>query len=108
MKTIFETGATSHAINDLVLFTDNTKELADIRDEIYLDIINAGWFGTGKKFERFNPLLISAIRRYIAEFPEWIDHRHITLGNLTIDQQNEFCQLYVNYFEIWKKENSNY
>lgn len=30
MKTIYETGATSHAVNDLILYTDNTRELAEL------------------------------------------------------------------------------
>jgi hypothetical protein len=34
-KVIYETGATSHAVNDLVLFTDDTRELAELRDTIY-------------------------------------------------------------------------
>lgn len=31
--TTYETGATSHAVNDLILFTDNTRELAELRSD---------------------------------------------------------------------------
>jgi hypothetical protein len=130
----YETGATSHAINDLILFADNTRELVKIRDEIYMqgvkpvdnDIIKShlsGYFGNGEVSGysgsiqqrvkgilkmRFNRLFYEAIDMYKKEFP---DNHYQTRGNvgdnvISYDEQEEFCQLYADDFDNWKLENS--
>lgn len=38
-QTIFETCATNAAVNDLVLFTDTSRELVELRDSIYNEFI---------------------------------------------------------------------
>lgn len=132
METKYETGATSHAINDLILFADNTRELAQLRDSIYMqgvqpgdgDIIKShltGFFGNGEITgyagtiqervkgilkKRFNKLFYEAVERYKKEFPD--DH-YQTRGNIgdnviSYDQQEEFCQLYADDFDNWKRE----
>lgn len=132
MKTKFETGASTHAINDLILFAENTKKLAVLRDEIYMqgvkpsdnDIIKchlSGFFGNGEcpgypgpirdrvkgiLQKRFNRLFCETLEAYKKEFP---DNHYQSRGNIgdnviTYDEQEEFCQLYANDFENWKKE----
>jgi hypothetical protein len=99
---IFETGATDHPVNDLILFTDNTRELAELRDLIFQTWVDFGNFGTSPHYERFIKLFNKAKNRYITEFPCFDDHKHISLMNG--DQIREFCQLYVNDFNNWKEE----
>jgi hypothetical protein len=94
MKQKYETGATSHAVNDLILFTDNTRELAHSRDIIYNQIrvaqIKPAWF-------HFKSLLTLATNSYINKFP---DHWATTI--MSEKQKKEFCQLYANDFDSWK------
>jgi hypothetical protein len=92
---IFETGAKTQEVNNLILFADNTEKLAKIRDEIYMQAINptdndilkshlSGFFGNGecpgyagtisKRVERilsmrFNRLFYEALGAYKREFP---------------------------------------
>lgn len=134
MKTTYETGATTHAINDLILFADNTPKLAKIRDEIYMqgvkpsdnDIIKShlsGFFGNGECLgyagsindrvknilnKRFNRLFYETIEAYKMEFP---NSHYQTRGNIgenviSFDEQEEFCWLYSNDFENWKSANN--
>lgn len=108
-KVIFETGATSHAVNELILYTDQTKELADRRDNIYKAYL-PGVERTKKlinptksmKYEFINILLYRAMNKYLDEFPNHEDHQHIE--KMTVEQQDEFAQLYAEDFENWKFE----
>lgn len=97
-QTIYETGATSHAVNDLILFTDNTAKLAQQRDIIYLSIVECGKEAEGWTPRVFTPLLNWSIRQYELEIGEAMD--------LTDVEKIEFCTLYANDFENWKKENN--
>lgn len=84
----YETGATSHAVNDLILFTDNTRELAELRDKIYQrafdrnDIVAAKFnvlgntAGINSLTAAFSQLLIAAQRVYCKTFPK--NHKHIS------------------------------
>lgn len=102
-KVIFETGATSHAVNDLILFTDNTKELASLRDKLYQDWAETGNFGTSRLYERFISLFNAACKAYNKEFKhDPISCQHI--NSLKNAGCIEYCQLYVNDFETWKSE----
>lgn len=110
---LYETGATSHAVNDLILFTDNTRELAELRDKIYSDYKE----GTTIPLWQFrNKLFPLSVALYKKEFPNFYDHQHIVSeaethgihkGTFTVEQMEEFCRLYVNDFENWKRENLN-
>lgn len=121
MKTIYETGATSHAVNDLILFTDNTRELAELRDEIYrrtitpisqYDQIYLAATGKADSYAAsltesfvmaFYNLLKKAVAAYKHEFrhdPE--SYAHIT--RLTGEQQYEYCRLYAEDFDNWRRE----
>lgn len=123
MTTTYETGASSHAVNDLILFTENTRELAELRDEMFAKL--------GKKLAKssaaightyFHPLLRAATRKYAKEFPNRDDNKHIvawyvfeydekgvkrynTYDGLSGEQCNEYCRLYALDFELWKQEN---
>lgn len=92
----YETGATSHAVNDLILFTDNTPVLVAIRDGIYQVM-------TVIPYVSLEPLLQNAIRVYSEEFGINESSRHIRLMNL--EKRQEYCTLYEKGFENWKKEN---
>jgi len=96
-KVIFETGATSHAVNDLILFTDTTKELTHSRDIIYTQLISAN---IKPKWYHFRVLLTLSVNSYIDAFP--ISHWETT--TMSEYEKKEFCQLYANDFETWKSE----
>lgn len=99
----FETGASTHAVNDLILFTDNTKELAAIRDAIYTDWAKTGNFGTARLYERFIPLFQAAQKSYKKEFAHSpYSYHHIAL--MTHNECVEYCNLYVLDFNNWKQE----
>lgn len=98
--TKFETGATSHAVNDLILFTDNTRELAEKRDSIYQTMVD---FKMEPRPDKFKSLFKSAIISYARELGD-DNSRHIMSIRMDGPQYNEFCQLYVNDFENWKSE----
>ena len=98
--TKYETGATTHAVNDLILFTDNTRQTADLRDSIYTDWVNTGNFGTGKISDRFIQLFESARRHYINDCQS---AGHII--RMSKQEISEYCQLYANDFNNWKIEN---
>lgn len=97
--TKYETGATSHAVNDLILFTDNTRDLAELRDSIYS--VCADWKITCD-LDRFLALIKAAKKAYLKTFPNKEDHAHIYW--LSQSQIIEFCGLYVKDFENWKSE----
>ncbi len=99
----FESGATTHATNDLILFADNTRQTSDLANGIYEDWALCGIFGTRPLWEKFLPLFESARRHYINEF-QMKGAGHII--NMSIDEIKEFCQLYVDDFENWKQENA--
>jgi hypothetical protein len=101
-NTIFESGATSHAVNDLILFTDNTRQTNDLMHSIYKDWHTAGTFGTGSLLDKFIPLFELARKHYINEFKDK-GAGHII--RMTKEEIKEYCKLYVDDFNNWKKEN---
>lgn len=100
--TKFETGAQDHVINDLILFADNTKELAAFRDKIYLEYHSGGksraQFMAGLAF-----FLNESIKMYKKEFPG-TDPDYL---ELTQEQKNDFINLYASDFKNWVNENCN-
>lgn len=102
-KELFETGATSHAVNDLILFTDNTRELAELRDDIYKMMWQFDLMGDVKTWnnERFQKLLNKARAAYSNEFG---GDNSLHIINMTDAEKIEYRQLYMNDFENWKSE----
>jgi hypothetical protein len=115
----YETGATSHAVNDLILFTDNTRELAEKRDKAYKKMVamqdnynRPSDFNSLEINYRhlFFDLMLTAMRDYKKEFPTFDDHKHVTKNNLvnytpgewTEANDYEYCNIYLNGFENWK------
>jgi len=124
MQTIYESGATSHAVNDLILFTDNTRELAELRDKFYKKMLdqNRIWNRPDKYehlevhyYHLFSRLSLYAIREYKRTFPNYEDHKHLSHVKLisdtpetwTDDQLNEYVSIYLKGFPDWKKENGH-
>lgn len=104
----YETGATSHAVNDLILFADNTRELTELRDNIYKN-----WMEKGNPYghewtltDQFQTLLQETEWLYRKQFPNKADHSHtfLTAQRGKEKEVHEFCSLYANDFENWKKE----
>jgi hypothetical protein len=96
MESKYETGATSHAVNDLILYTDNTRVLAEQRDRIYKA------YEQDSSLERmFATLLFAAIQMYRKEFPD--NHSHIT--GMSLKEKDEYCRLYAEGYNNWKNEN---
>jgi hypothetical protein len=99
----YETGATSHAVNDLILFTDNTRKLAELRDSIYkewADCIPYTPSVIDKTQSRFDKLFFAAADAYRKEFPTSHDH----IITMTINEMEEFATLYAIDFTNWKSE----
>lgn len=96
--TTYETGATSHAINDLILYADNTRELADLKEKKFQHILKAQREPMKSDFYQ---LFMKARASYRKEMPSAFNH----LYNVTEEQENEFCRLYCEEFQQWKKEN---
>ena len=90
--TIFETGATTAAVNELILFTDNTQKLVDIRDNIY----TMNQTMAQVHLFMFDIFLNDCIRQYAREMRQPI--------KLDVEQKIEFKQIYVNRFPACKKE----
>lgn len=95
--TTFETGATSHAVNDLILYTDNTRALAASRDIVYNKAKNGHKIPT---VSEFLPLAVEAADAYKKEFPN--DHSHIS--SMDGEQVKEFCSLYVADYSNWLED----
>jgi hypothetical protein len=102
-KVIFETGATSHAVNDLILFTDNTRELAELRDGIYTMMWQFDLMGNPTTWDnsRFDKLLNKARALYANTFGG-DDSIHVI--NMKTEAKDEYKQLYMKDFENWKSE----
>src|SRR5258708_1856424 len=95
----FETGAITHVVNELILYTDTTMRLAEMRDNIYMR-----YNAKRKKYQTFMSALANLFKKvvenYLIEFKE--DSYHIkNLGN---KERLEFITLYANRFESWQKE----
>lgn len=104
-KVIYETGATTHVVNDLILFTDNTMRIAERRDEIYKKYITPSpklkdWFlSMQKEFEKV--LCPYAMHQYRVEFGEESSkHTH----NMGQSEHEQFGELYAKDFYNWKSE----
>jgi hypothetical protein len=112
----YETGATSHAVNDLILFTDNTRELAEMRDRIYERMCEYHNQQENELEIRFfsdwNKLRLFATRDYMRAFPNHDDHKHILsedlftarCGEWTFQQTTEYIKVYLADFNNWKLE----
>lgn len=103
--TTYETGATTHAVNDLILFTDNTRQTAELRDSIYSYMRQADLMDKSKEWDTlytFTKLFESARKHYINEH-QYTGSGHII--RMTSAEVNEYCSLYMADFENWKIEN---
>lgn len=100
--TIFETGATSHAVNDLVLFTDTSRESAELRDRIYNEFMADSLVKQDRYRlpERMTSLFVAAAKQYCREIPDECQHIKI-LGDRALI---EYCDIYANRFESWKND----
>ena len=104
--TKFETGATSHAVNELILFIDTTNKMAQRRDEIYRKYIKpdpklTDWFKSMKaEFEKV--LLPSAMYQYRMELGE--EPYQEICCNMCQDVYDEFSSIYAARFYSWKKD----
>lgn len=100
-NTTFETGATSAAVNELILYTDNTRELAELRDEIYEVIAEKKYTPTAAHFPE---LLSEAIGNYKKRLPHSDSIGTIKNIKNWDAQGKEYCQIYANRFADWKRE----
>lgn len=100
LKTKYETGATTHAVNDLVLFTDNTIELAEMRDYLFTCIIN-NEEKEEKIWEYFGGLRLQASKIYKNQLGR---SNSLHIINMTYSEVQEYCNLFATEFKNWKKE----
>lgn len=101
MNTVkFETGATSHAVNDLILYTDNTRSLAEERDRIYKIFADEG---ETPKIQDISQLYRKAKNEYLKEFPS-PNYKNLHIRQMTGKEIEEYCNLYIADFPTWKEE----
>lgn len=107
----YETGATSQAINDLILFTD--KELTEKRDSRYEYVVAYEKldhpFIASEKYKvrmlkqysngQFKYLLYDVIRAYNKKIGDTY-----YFDTLSQKQKNEYARLYFEKYTTWKKE----
>lgn len=114
---IYETGATTHAVNDLILFTDNTRELAEMRDYIYSKTIADNKQNESITSHLSEDYKAKANKEYLQyKFKDFLHNvtraYNKELGvtysyyGLTTKQRNEFARIYANDFENWKQEHN--
>lgn len=107
MNTIkYETGANSHAVNELILYIDTTQRLAVKRDEIYKKYIKPSpkltdWYKSMTK-ELEKVLLPLAIHQYRMELGEEL-YKEICF-NRDQSEHSEFGEIYARRFYNWKSE----
>jgi hypothetical protein len=106
-KVTYETGATSHAVNDLILFTDNTRELAELRDSIYLKFVN-----DKRPFLKDEPLYLEIAYKMLLELLPTAKKEYkkqfrtscIHITGMDTGENVEYSDLYALDFENWKQE----
>ena len=101
MNTVkFETGATSHAVNELILYTDNTRSLAEERNRIFKIFADEN---DTPKLHDILPLYRKAKEQYINEFRHDKDS-YLHIIQMTGKEIEEYCNLYIADFPTWKEE----
>jgi hypothetical protein len=94
----FETGATTHAINDLILFVDTTRELSEFKSSSF----NNAYSKNEILLYSLQQLLSKAIKEYKKTFPNKTDHNHISTLDET--QGREFIDLYIDEYFLYVSE----
>lgn len=98
---MFQTGATTEEVDELILFTDNTSSLAKMRNSVYESVarkIKNGDAPTLEQIEkRFYPMFIKAKTQYA--------HQVGVDLPLSPDDGKEFMRIYAEEFPVWAKEN---
>lgn len=93
----FETGATSHEVNELILHADNDARLAGERDGIYQMAVNGNWN---------NARLHQQFKRIFSYMTETSYNKEVPSEKIQLneEQRNEFAQLYTDGFTNWKRD----
>lgn len=101
----FETGATTHSVNDLILFADNTEKLYLIKMDIFKTYFNSEEYQKERfpLIDRLEGLLAASKITYKTTFPQPEDHAHIYGMNKIED--TEFCLIQTKDYENWKLDN---
>lgn len=102
----FETGTDSPKVNNLILFADNTKNLAEIRDAVYELWVNRISKGATPTIEeiasKFKTFLVKAIAQYIRELGNTPEAKEEV--DLTSEEKKDFQNIYALEFPNWLKE----
>lgn len=126
MNGIHETGAYTDLVNDLILFTDTTKELAELRDRIYTRFkpvkatrqrklteqgfipMTATEWNTERLAKAFEVLLNKAWKQYHDEVDSWVCIHQESSRTATIEngkrQIEEYCLNYAERYPEWIAE----
>ena len=100
MKNQFETGATNHRVNDLILWIENDKESFALIEKVFQahqthEIMNLNVYA-------FNSSVNEAINKYKKQFPT--SHYHI-LG-ITPEETADLKKYFFDAYTDWSNENS--
>lgn len=102
----FETGASTQAVNDLIIYTSNTKELAELRDNIYKKCCEKGFTledNTEEIEESFQELFKEVQTKYINKYGRENSQHVYDIGK---KQWQEYLFFYVDKFDKWKENNA--
>lgn len=103
-KVIYQdSGTTSRAANALILYTDNTPNLVDTRDQIYTPLaLMPGCFTKGEhlKYRIINELFYKASNQFLAENAHDTDAKKL-IQEITIAEQEQYFTYYINGFYEW-------
>ena len=96
----FETGASTHTVNDLILWIENDRESFSFIEKVYQDhqrhIISDLYLG------RFRSAINKSIQLYVAQFPTSSSH----VDNISLNEIAELIQYFKNQYSDWSNENS--
>jgi hypothetical protein len=96
--TQFETGASTHTVNDLILFIENDREAWDMIENLYKGL-RSGYI---REVNSGMPFAVGfGIGRYIQTFPTSSDH----VRSMTTEERAELIAYFVGYYKQWKEEN---
>ena len=96
-KVDYHTGATSYAVNDLLLTVESTQNLHNQLTTLFANSVN----NESRLSKRLSDFVQTAKRQYINEYRDSCAHIQL----MTKEQDKEYTNLLLADFENWKAEN---
>ncbi len=97
----FETGASTHTVNDLILWIENDRESYSFIEKVFQGNQRHQVIG-GLTVQHLRRPVMIGITAYRTKFPK--DSQHVE--NMTIDEVNELMKYFFDAYSDWSNENS--